>query len=67
MPLPDATLVTVCSACKRASCWHGRWQCADARLAGKKEMTVGELRRLRLEHEAYWDIDPTTGEARKEP
>jgi hypothetical protein len=64
MPLPDNTVVTVCDACQKASCWHWKFPCEAARAAGTKQMTVGELRKLELEHEDYWDIDPATGVAR---
>lgn len=52
--LPDEILVTVCSACLRASCWHGAFPCEDAKGAGTVIYTVAELRPLNLEHESYW-------------
>jgi hypothetical protein len=52
--LPDTTLVTVCSACKRASCWLGLIMCHAAVRAGTVDLPVSELRRLNLEHPSYW-------------
>lgn len=50
----DATLVTVCSACKRACCWDGYFMCDDSRTAGTIELTVGELKKLGLEHSDFY-------------
>ena len=46
--------VTVCSACKRASCWNGIFYCDDYKKAGTIEMTVADLRKLGLEHPDYY-------------
>lgn len=46
--------VTVCSACKQASCWQGKFFCDDYQNAGTVEKTVAELRALNLENECYW-------------
>lgn len=47
-------LVTVCSACLRASCWNYDFACDDYRTAGTVEKTaaelVAELVALGLEH-----------------
>lgn len=43
-------LVTVCSECHRASCWHGEEMCSKARGAGTVEKTVGYLQARNLEH-----------------
>ena len=51
--LPDDK-VLVCSACLRACCWYGIFMCDDARGAGLKILTVGDLRKLDREHEDYW-------------
>jgi hypothetical protein len=64
MPIPDDAIVTVCSACQRASCWRGKFPCADYRTAATKQMTVGELRRLALENEGYFGDDQIDGGAR---
>lgn len=63
--LSDETVVTVCSECLKASCWHWKFPCDKARTAGTKRMAVGELRKLDREHESNWDIDPDTGVARE--
>lgn len=46
--------VTVCSECHRAACWHGTFMCEESRNASTVEMTVAELRELKLEHENWW-------------
>ena len=53
--------VTVCASCLRASCWLHIFICEDFLRAGTKEMTVGELRALGLEHSDYWFKSPHTG------
>lgn len=61
-PIPDETIVTVCSACLRACCWQGEFMCDAARTAGTVKRTVAELRIGKHgEHESYWDVDPCTG------
>jgi heterodisulfide reductase subunit C len=47
-------MITVCSACLKASCWHGEFYCEDYRTAGAVEKTRGELVELSLEHPDYW-------------
>ena len=55
MSKSDEEKVTVCSECKRACCWHGHFMCEEAYAsAGTVEVTVGELRKLGLEHEDWW-------------
>lgn len=44
----------VCSACLRASCWHGHFMCGEAREAGLLRATAEQLRRLAVEHESWW-------------
>ena len=53
-PEKDDVLVTVCSVCRRASCWQGYTDCRDE---GKKPVqeTKRKLRGLALESEEYWD------------
>lgn len=53
MPRGDR-LVTVCSACLCASCWHGELMCGDARGGDTVDLPVRELRRLRREHPSYY-------------
>lgn len=46
--------VMVCDKCLRASCWHDEFRCDEAYGAGLVIKTVGELRKLGLEHEDNW-------------
>lgn len=46
-------LITVCSACKRASCWQAVFFCDDFFEAGTVEMYKSELLLLGLEDESY--------------
>jgi len=46
-------LVTVCSACKRASCWQAIFFCDDFFEAGTVQMYKSELLLLGLENESY--------------
>jgi len=48
-------LVTVCSACLRASCFQGMFYCDKYRHAGTEMKTRSELERLGLEDSGYWD------------
>lgn len=57
-PLPDSLIVTVCNSCLTAACWQGCFYCEKFKTAGTTERTVGELRRLNLEHPSYWENDP---------
>ena len=52
-------LVTVCSECKRASCWQGIFYCDDYRTAGTVDMRVGDLALLDREHPSYWRPNET--------
>jgi hypothetical protein len=63
--ITDDTVVTVCSECLMASCWHGEFMCDKSQTAGLVKKTVAELRALDREHESYWDIDTATGVARR--
>jgi hypothetical protein len=49
-------LVTVCSECLRASCWHGYFYCENYVRAGTVQKTVTELRALALENSRYWSV-----------
>lgn len=57
-PLPIAATrdyyVTVCSACRRASCWHGERLCEDSRNAGTVEVSASVLRTEQREHPSYF-------------
>lgn len=55
-PRDDWRVITVCSACQRASCWQGKFYCESYKTAGTVRLTVGELRRLKVEHPDYWDV-----------
>jgi len=46
--------ITVCSACLRASCWHGHFPCEDSLLAATTRLTVYELDRLGREHPSQY-------------
>ncbi len=46
--------VTVCANCKRASCWYGSFMCDDSKTAGTIQMTLKELRKLKLESPTWW-------------
>lgn len=49
-------MVTVCSACLCASCWHGEFYCAQAQTASTVEKPVSELRRLNREHRSHYSV-----------
>ncbi len=53
----DNRKVTVCAACLRAACWHYIFICDDYRTANIVDETIGELRKLDLEHSSYWAED----------
>lgn len=53
----ETELVTVCSACLRASCWQELFVCDDHRHAPTEQRTRGELRAMDLEHSSYWHTD----------
>lgn len=48
------TLITVCSACKRACCWQGEFMCDDSREASTVEKTIAQLEKLDLENPEWW-------------
>lgn len=52
---PEDRMVTVCSKCFKASCWHGVFYCDQALDAGSVDLPARELRKLNLEHEIYWN------------
>jgi hypothetical protein len=47
--------ITVCDKCLQASCWQGIFMCDDSRYAGTVQMTIKELKELKLEHHSYWE------------
>ena len=49
----DDELITVCSKCFRACCWHGYFMCDEAYSAGIIEMEKSKLIKMNLEHESY--------------
>ena len=48
--------VTVCSACRCASCWHAEFMCQANRHAGTVEVLASELRREDREHPRYFSV-----------
>lgn len=48
--------VTVCAACRCASCWHGDALCQASRSADTTEVLASELRRERREHPSYFSV-----------
>jgi hypothetical protein len=49
--------ITVCSKCKKASCWQGIFLCDDAYSAGTVKRKVSTLIKLDDEHPDYWNND----------
>jgi len=47
-------LVTVCSECLMATCWHGIFLCDRSRSANIVKKPIRDLRALNREHESYW-------------
>lgn len=52
--MDDTSKVMVCDKCLRAICWYGEMMCDEAVGAGLKVLSVGDLRKLSLEHEENW-------------
>lgn len=52
--MTDDYLVTVCSECLRASCWHYDAPCADAIRASTIERRASDLRKLNLESPSHY-------------
>ncbi len=46
--------VTVCEACRRASCWQGKWYCDEYKTAGTVQETRSALALLNLESSHFW-------------
>lgn len=55
MPNTDY-LVTVCSACRCASCWHGEFMCDASRTAGTVNALASGLRAEDREHPDNYSI-----------
>ena len=51
----DSRLIWVCDACLRASCWNGEFYCDDFKVAGLRQMSMRQLRKLKLEHPDNWN------------
>ena len=49
-------MVTVCSACLCASCWHGEFRCQQWVTAGTVEKPVSELQKLDREHPSHYSV-----------
>lgn len=48
--------VTVCAACRCASCWHGEILCRDASASNVTDVLASELRLEHREHPSYFSI-----------
>lgn len=59
---PD-DLITVCDACKRASCWQGIFMCEQSRGAGTVEMRRDASVALDYEHPVYMRTDEELSDA----
>jgi hypothetical protein len=46
-------MITVCAACKMATCWWGLFMCNEARNANVVDMPVSELIKLGREHPSF--------------
>lgn len=48
--------VTVCAACRCASCWHGAFMCQSSRGASTVDVRASELRAEHREHPSYFSV-----------
>lgn len=48
-------VITVCSACKKASCWQGIFMCDSSYSASTVNRKVSTLIKLDEEHPDYWN------------
>lgn len=46
----DDYYVEVCNACETAACWHGKFYCDKAKVAGTRKARASELKLLAKEH-----------------
>lgn len=53
-------LVTVCSKCRTASCWHGEFMCEQSRDAGTVDVLASVLRSEEREHPDNYSIAKLT-------
>ena len=60
-------LITVCSACLRATCWHAEMHCGRHREAGVVTRTVGELQQINAEHPSRYSVEKVREVTRQEP
>lgn len=49
--------VTVCSACRTASCWHGEFMCQASANASTVDVRASALRVEDREHPSYFSAD----------
>lgn len=49
--------VTVCSACRCASCWHGVFLCQESQQASTIEVLASVLRKEDREHTSYFAVN----------
>jgi hypothetical protein len=54
MPKSKEKLITVCSACLRASCWQGVHYCEKAGDSATIQLARSKLIALRREHPSFW-------------
>lgn len=63
-------LVTVCSVCRRASCWHYVFPCAKARTVGTVDVLASALTKEDREHASWFSrerILEVCGQVREKP
>ena len=53
----DDRKVTVCAACKMATCWQGIFMCQESQHANVIDLPISELKKLDLEHPSYWSVE----------
>lgn len=53
-------LVTICSVCRCASCWHGEFLCEESRDAGTVDVLASVLRGEDREHPDHFSIAKLT-------
>lgn len=66
-PNDQDRVVTVCSVCLTATCWHGEFYCDNHRKAGTVEKTVGELRQINAEHPSHYSVEKVREATGQEP
>jgi hypothetical protein len=49
-------IVTVCSACRTANCWHGEFMCQAAATASTERILASSLRKLKIEHPSNYSV-----------